>query len=274
MEAAAAAAEPARSSPSTAAAAPRPPQQRRRRRGGAAEEQVRVRRRTLEAVLEQCQRTLEMLKNADLEPDPDAGEEIGSKGSAGEEEEEEEEEEEVRSRTPSSVDYETDELCELLKCRVESRNFLEKVGSIHMSMSQDCHGIYGEANGNSSWDMITAKDLWGAKDVGGESESESDDYVLVCEEDIVDGLACFMAAYLLSLKQTKELTPDQLQEALRKTFSAKKKSRLQKAWDSSKVIYNLASWSATAIGMYQNPAIFRAASVALWSSCRAISKLL
>nr|CAD1840638.1 unnamed protein product [Ananas comosus var. bracteatus] len=80
---AAAAAEPVRSSPPP----PQRPHGRRSRGGGggggAAEEQVRVRRRTLEAVLEQCQRTLEMLKNADLEPDPDAGDEIGSKGSAG-----------------------------------------------------------------------------------------------------------------------------------------------------------------------------------------------
>lgn len=37
--------------------------------------------------------------------------------------------------------------------------------------------------------------------------------------------------------------------ALCKTFSGKKKkSRLRKAWDGSKVIYNVASWSATAIG--------------------------
>nr|CAD1838804.1 unnamed protein product [Ananas comosus var. bracteatus] len=96
---AAAAAEPVRSSPPP----PQRPHGRRSRGGGGGEAEE-------QAVLEQCQRTLEMLKNADLEPDPDAGDEIGSKGSAGEEEEEEEEEEEVRLRTLSSVDYETDEI--------------------------------------------------------------------------------------------------------------------------------------------------------------------
>ncbi|KAF8411382.1 hypothetical protein HHK36_003931 [Tetracentron sinense] len=55
-----------------------------------------------------------------------------------------------------------------------------------------------------------------------------------------------------------ELTPNQLQEvltffcfllALSKTFSVKKKKgKLRKAWDGSKVIYNVASWGATAIG--------------------------
>jgi hypothetical protein len=63
--------------------------------------------------------------------------------------------------------------------------------------------------------------------------------------------------------------------ALSKTFSAKKrKSKLQKAWDGTKVIYNIASWSATAIGIYQNPAILKAATAAFWTSCRVASKFL
>lgn len=38
--------------------------------------------------------------------------------------------------------------------------------------------------------------------------------------------------------------------ALSKTFSAKgKKSKLRKAWDGSVVVYNVASWGATAIGL-------------------------
>jgi len=37
--------------------------------------------------------------------------------------------------------------------------------------------------------------------------------------------------------------------ALWKTFSAeKKKSRIRKAWDGTEVIYNVASWGATAVG--------------------------
>lgn len=51
----------------------------------------------------------------------------------------------------------------------------------------------------SSWDMVSENDLW----EGGNPELDGEDYVLVRQEDIVDGIACFMAAYLLSLKQTK-----------------------------------------------------------------------
>ncbi|XP_008802294.2 uncharacterized protein LOC103716173 isoform X2 [Phoenix dactylifera] len=234
------------------------------------EEQVRVRRRTLEAVLEQCRQALELLQDAKLDQDP-AGD------AAAEEEEKEEEkgeEEGYTPRSPSADDQEIDELCDLLKSKVESSDFLEKLGSNHKSVF---HSI--SADENASWDMVSTMDLWEDKQV--DDESDPDGYVLVRQEDIVEGIASFMAAYLLSLKQTKELTPNELQEGefcyltLSKTFAVKKKkSRLRKAWDGSKVIYNVASWSATAIGIYQNPAILKAASAAFWSSCRIISKLM
>nr|XP_019710542.1 uncharacterized protein LOC105058491 isoform X2 [Elaeis guineensis] len=225
-------------------------------------EQVRVRRRTLEAVLEQCRRALELLQDANVDRDP-------ARDAAAEEEDEEKREEEgCTPRSPSAADQEIDELCDLLKSKVESSDFLEKLGS-NKSVP---HNMSDE---NASWDMVSMTDLWEDKHIGGSDESDPDGYVLVKQEDIVEGIACFMAECLLSLKQTKELTPNQLQEALSKTFSVKKKkSILRKAWDGGKVIYNLGSWSATAVGIYQNPAMLEAAAAAFWSSCRVISKLI
>ncbi|OUZ99782.1 hypothetical protein BVC80_9065g57 [Macleaya cordata] len=160
-------------------------------------------------------------------------------------------------------------LCDLLKSTVESPNFLEKLGSVHVSVPQS---ITAEEGG--SWDMINKNDLWEGGTIDGDVESDQEGYVLVNQEDIVEGITCFMATYLLSIQQNKELSPNQLQEALSKTFSVKKKKgKLQKAWDGSKVIYNVASWGATAVGIYQNPALFKAASVTFWSSCRIMSKL-
>ncbi|XP_077224688.1 uncharacterized protein LOC143857995 [Tasmannia lanceolata] len=226
------------------------------RTGRVERDQVKVRKETLQAILDQCQRALELLKKED-----DCG------GVS-----EEYDEDSSSSSTSSSQcggDSETDELCDLLKSRVESPNFLEKLGSIHMSSS---HNLAEEG---SSWDVVSETDLWEGGHIEGEIESDQEGYVLVREEDIMEGIARFMAEYLLSLKQTKELTPNQLQEALSKTFSVKKrKGKLQKAWDGSKVIYNVASWGATAIGIYQNPALFRVATVAFWTSCRVVSKLL
>uniref|UniRef100_A0A0D9YZ99 Uncharacterized protein n=1 Tax=Oryza glumipatula TaxID=40148 RepID=A0A0D9YZ99_9ORYZ len=162
-------------------------------------------------------------------------------------------------------------LCDLLKSRVASPEFLEKLDNIQKSVYQN-----GAVDETISWDIISAADIWDDIDKGMNISDDSEDgYVLIKQEDIVDGIASFMAAYLLSLKQTKDLTPNQLQQALSKTFSAKKrKSKLQKAWDGTKVIYNIASWSATAIGIYQNPAILKAATAAFWTSCRVASKFL
>ncbi|AQL07858.1 MADS box interactor-like [Zea mays] len=65
-------------------------------------------------------------------------------------------------------------------------------------------------------------------------------------------MTSFMAACLVSIKKTKDLPLDQLQKALRKTFSAeKKKSKIRKAWDGTKVIYNDASWGATVVGQHK-----------------------
>ncbi|KAK1303073.1 hypothetical protein QJS10_CPB12g01419 [Acorus calamus] len=227
---------------------------------------LRVKKRALKAVLEHCRRALDVIDSIDGGDEGSDGSGSSGKGEAGGVDEEEEEGSGGGDEC-SGCDSDTDELCDLLKSRVESPNFLEKLGSMHMSVS---HNISEEG---TSWDVISDTDLWQEHN-DGEDGSDQEDYVLVKQEDIVDGIACFMAAYLLSLKQTKELTPTQLQEALSKTFSVKKKKgKLRKAWDGSKVIYNVASWGATAIGIYQNPAIIRAATVAFWTSCRVISKL-
>ncbi|CAA6664349.1 unnamed protein product [Spirodela intermedia] len=222
----------------------------------------RVKKRTLVEVLEQCRAALELLKDSELDEGREAADGLADK---------DDEDDPSQGSSSSTGDSESDELHQLLKSRVESPNFLEKLGSIHVSLSQNI------SDESTSWDMVTAKDLWDDKNVdvkNGSDQDDGDDFVLVKQEDIVDGIACFMATYLLSLKETKELTPTQIQEALSKTFSVKKrKGKLRKAWDGGRVIYNVASWGATAIGIYQNPALLRAATVAFWTSCQAISKL-
>lgn len=225
-------------------------------------DQVRVKRKTLEAVLDQCQRALELLSTTgciqddDDDDDEQSGDDvIEDYDSAGTS---------TGRRGSSPQDGEADLLCSLLKSRVECPDFLEKLESAQVSVPQSL-----PVEENSSWDMVSENDLW----EGGNIVSD-EDYVLVRQDDIVDGIACFMAAYLISLKETKDLSPKQLQDTLSKTFSLKKqKGKLRKAWDGSKVIYNVASWGATAIGIYQNPAILRAASAAFWTSCNVISKL-
>ncbi|XAR48509.1 hypothetical protein NMG60_11031357 [Bertholletia excelsa] len=229
---------------------------------GSEEDRLSVKRKTLEAVLHQCQRALELLSSTGFDYDGGGGS-GGSAAIANGATLEDGQEAGEGSSSPCS-DQETEELCDLLKSRLECPDFLRKLESAQSLAPQNI------AEEGSSWDLINDSDIW----EGECTNLDQEDYIVVKQEDIVDGIACFMAAYLLSLKQTKDLTPNQLQEALSKTFSVKKKKgKLRKAWDGTKVIYNVASWGATAIGIYQNPVLLRAASSAFWTSCHVISKL-
>ncbi|XP_013737979.2 uncharacterized protein LOC106440790 [Brassica napus] len=221
---------------------------------------IRVKRKTLQNLLEDCQRALELLNLTETGPAGD-GVEAGGSQEDNNSDSPEREEEFSSSSSSDQGDPETDKLYDLIKSRVEGHDFREKIELAQVSLLQDL------PDGSSTWDVVSEDDVWG------EGETE-DDYVLVREEDIADGIACFMATYLSSLKQTKDISPDQLQKALSTMFSVKKrKGKLRKAWEGSKVIYNVASWSATAIGIYQNPMILSIASKAFWVSCKAISKL-
>ncbi|KAL3833270.1 hypothetical protein ACJIZ3_008006 [Penstemon smallii] len=216
-------------------------------------DEVRVKRKTLEAVLQQCQLALQQLASGCDDDEDDNDDELNVP-----------EDSSNASSAPTNGDTDTAELYGLLKSGVECADFLKRLEDAQTSLPQNM------SEEVSSWDMVSENDLW----EDGNVELDPEDFVLVRQEDIMEGIASFMAAYLLSLKETKDLTPNQLQEALSKTFSTKKKKgKIRKAWDGSKVIYNVASWGATAIGIYQNPALFRVASAAFWTSCHVISKL-
>ncbi|XP_073155944.1 uncharacterized protein [Henckelia pumila] len=220
-------------------------------------DRVRVKRKTLEMVLQQCQIAIQQLASGCDDDDDDGRDDVCELDSVPEDPT-------GTSSDPANCDTDTPEFYDLLKSRLECPDFLKKLENAQASLPQNM------TEEGSSWDMISENDLW----EGGNVELDSEDYVLVSQEDIMEGIAAFMAAYLSSLKQTKDLTPNQLQEVLSKTFSIKKKKgKLRKAFDGTKVIYNVASWGATAIGIYQNPALLRAASAAFWTSCHVISKL-
>lgn len=228
-------------------------------------ESVRVKRATLQTLLEQFQRALESLNNGEVEEDGDEGVGVGD-GDVGSSVPE------VEPGGDGLVaprgDCEADELCDLLKSRVECPDFLKKLECAQVSIPRNAAGIQDEGD---TWVMVSKDYPW----EGEKMDPSEQDYVVVRQDDIVEGIACFVARCLLSLEQTKELTPNQLQEVLCKTFSIKKKKgKLRKAWDGSRVIYNVASWGATAAGIYQNPVILQAASKAFWASCDVISKLL
>ncbi|XP_057845292.1 uncharacterized protein LOC131054722 isoform X2 [Cryptomeria japonica] len=201
---------------------------------------IRVRRKTVEDVLEECQRTFELIRTygfheEDDEEGDDGEEDSDSRGTG-------------QAEAIQCADSERAQLCDLLKSRVESPAFLDKVETLHASIAQGI--LERAADEANSWDLVTETDLLEGEYNDSRNSLDQESYVLVREEDILEGIACFMATYLSTVKDTKDLSPKQLQKALSKTFSVRKrKGKLRMMWDSSKVIYNVVSWGATAVGL-------------------------
>lgn len=212
------------------------------------QDQTLAQRQALEAAIEQCQKALKLLKRNGSQGDSDG-------------------------QFSLCHDSEIDELDHLLKIKVMSPVFVNKLRSIFLSNILEI--AERPVDEFSSWDLVTEADLLRGKLNQSCSCINQESYVVVNQEDIVEGIACYMARYLLTLNNMKEMTPEQLQEALKKTFSVtKNKGKLRKIWDGSKTIYNMASWGATAVGIYCNPTTTRAASKALSTSRGMIAKLI
>ncbi|KAI5083302.1 hypothetical protein GOP47_0003045 [Adiantum capillus-veneris] len=162
-----------------------------------------------------------------------------------------------------------DQLYSRLEAKIASPDFLETLGSIHMAPAKISQETQDD---QSSWDFINEKD-WSSSDLEDSRNSlKLESYVVVNQEDIVDGMACFMAKYVSSLPQLKDLSPKQLQTALKKVLGASRKGRLRRLWSGSKLLYTAASWGATAVSLYNNPIVAQAASKAFWTSIQLVTK--
>ncbi|KAG8632845.1 hypothetical protein MANES_18G060500v8 [Manihot esculenta] len=160
-------------------------------------DRIRVKRETLKAVLEQCQRALQLLGNNtdgvdEVNDDDNDNDNDNDRGKPAVEDDDDKELSRNNSvASPGAADREAYELCDLLKSRVGCPDFLEKLECDYMLVPQNL------SEEGSSWDMVSESDLWEA----GIVDSDQEDYVLVRQEDLVEGIACFMAAYLLSFRQ-------------------------------------------------------------------------
>ncbi|KAL5201785.1 hypothetical protein ABZP36_036139 [Zizania latifolia] len=200
---------------------------------------MRLRRETLESVLEGLQRALDELREDDLGASlADAEGTIdGDEALTDTEESSGCDDDSAATSLATASDGEADQLCGILKSTFESPPFFQKIDEIQKSLYQN-----DAVEQDTSWNIIKAVDLW-------EADDSDDGYVLVKNDDATEAMAFFIATYISSLKTANEWSPDQIRKALKKTFSARKrKGKLRKAWDGTKVIYNVASWSATAVG--------------------------
>ncbi|GJN23621.1 hypothetical protein PR202_gb11285 [Eleusine coracana subsp. coracana] len=78
---------------------------------------------------------------------------------------------------------------------------------------------------------------------------DDENYVIVNEDDIVDGLATFVARCILEDPKSKSLSPAELQKAVAKAlYSMKARWGWSTLWEAGKVIYIMATWGITLAG--------------------------
>ncbi|KAF7816868.1 uncharacterized protein G2W53_030837 [Senna tora] len=90
---------------------------------------------------------------------------------------------------------------------------------------------------------------------------DDENYVVIGEEHVVDGVANFMAKCILSNPKAQNLSPDELQKTLSKALGGV--SKLERAvdiWHAGTMFYSLATWGLALAGLYRSRAMLKYAA--------------
>lgn len=174
------------------------------------------------------------------------------------------------------------DLYEQLVKTLESPTFLEKLQALRQNIKkEDTASVEFEGdimvNSNPddpSWWVWVTKDTVPNKR---EEQCTLDDenYIIITEEDIVEGIALFMARIVVNNPNSKSLTPEQLRKTISGAFANMHRTNaIRKLWDAGKVIYTIASCGLTLYGLYTQRHIIKAATKVVVKSGKFIVKAL
>ncbi|CAL5384973.1 unnamed protein product [Camellia sinensis] len=156
------------------------------------------------------------------------------------------------------------DLYDRLVATVESEKFLTQLKSLH---DESVDGIgskfpFKEASGADlqSAEVLINVDreepswwVWVTdvvpSDVEEQSGIDNEKYLVVCEEQVVDGVANFMARCVLSNPKAQTLTPEELQKTLNKALGGMNKlEKMLNVWHAGKLFYTLSTWGLALAG--------------------------
>ncbi|KAK9270231.1 hypothetical protein L1049_025808 [Liquidambar formosana] len=160
---------------------------------------------------------------------------------------------------------------------VDSDKFLTKVKSLHEASADGAsyQFPFKEATGADlhSAEILINVDLeepswwvWVTEEMVPSTVEEwsgidDENYVIVSEEHVVDGVANFMARCILSNPKAQTLTPEELQKTLAKALGGMNKlEKMLHIWHAGKMFYALSTWGLALAGLYQSRAILKLAA--------------
>jgi hypothetical protein len=175
---------------------------------------------------------------------------------------------------------------EKLKITLASDEFLEKLNSLSLDTgatssdsilvkTEDGMFVRADLDDPNGWLWLSESDLAHTDPKEVKDCLGADGYIVINHEDIVDSIASFMARYISSIPQAKNLSAKELQDVITQAFKkVEKKGTICQLWQTGKFLYTAGSWGATVLSIYRHPVVLRAASMAVWTSCCLILKVL
>ncbi|WOG84777.1 hypothetical protein DCAR_0103962 [Daucus carota subsp. sativus] len=181
------------------------------------------------------------------------------------------------------------DLHDRLVASLDSAKFLDQLKSLQEELVNDsgCEFSSREASGTdlekaeSLIDLTSVEPSWWGW-VNGEmvpscveerSSIDNENYVVVSEESVVDGIANFMAKCVLSNPNAQKLSPEELQKTLAKALCGngmRKVETMLDIWHAGAMFYTLSTWGLALIGLYNTPAVVRFAAMGAHKSSKLI----
>uniref|UniRef100_A0A5B6YHU7 Uncharacterized protein n=1 Tax=Davidia involucrata TaxID=16924 RepID=A0A5B6YHU7_DAVIN len=174
-----------------------------------------------------------------------------------------------------------------LVATIDSKKFLTQLKSLHHESvdGTGCKFPFKEASGDDlqsaeilinvdleepSW-WVWVTDEMVPRNVEELSGIDNENYVIVSEEHVVDGVANFMAGCILSNPKAQSLTPEELQISLTKAFGGMNKlEKMFHVWHAGKMFYTLSTWGLALAGLYRTRAILRIAAMGIHTTSKVV----
>ncbi|KAL5776968.1 hypothetical protein ACOSP7_009894 [Xanthoceras sorbifolium] len=104
---------------------------------------------------------------------------------------------------------------------------------------------------------------------------DNENYVVVSEEHVVDGVANFMAKCLMSNPKAVNLAPEELQKVLAKALDGVSKlEKMLGIWSAGKMFYTLSTWGLALAGLYRSRAVLRLAATGVHATSKVVLRAL
>ncbi|ERM97388.1 uncharacterized protein LOC18425356 isoform X2 [Amborella trichopoda] len=166
---------------------------------------------------------------------------------------------------------------------VESSSFRDQLNSIHQTLMHT-HNDFApkKVEGEYLVSVDPEKPSWvwimderSPSSMEELSGIDNESYVIVSEDDIVDGIANFMAQCIILNPRSQRMTPEELQKTVAGAFGwMNSAEKMLKIWHAGKIMYTLSTWGLAMAGLYRHRAVLKIAAQGIHASSKVILKAL